>query len=72
VWQRLFLSLEKRERDGGLTWGRNKEGEGAPGAASNDGGACPTTTRAWCRRAVIGSTMEQGRAGRLTGGPWAQ
>jgi hypothetical protein len=53
-------------------WGRNKEGEGASCAASDGGGACPATARVQCRWAMVGSTVEQGRAGAPTGGPRAQ
>jgi hypothetical protein len=43
---------------GGQLRGEEMEGEGGPGTVSDDGGACPTTARARCRRAVVGSTLE--------------
>jgi hypothetical protein len=51
------LRGEEMEGEGGLVE-RRVDGEGGPGTVSDDGGACPTTARARCRRAVVGSTLE--------------
>jgi hypothetical protein len=48
------------------------DGEGSSGATSNGGDACPAMAQARRRRAVVGSTVEQGRAEALIGGSWAQ